>query len=230
MPKSKKPVTIKTLALAASLLAMSGTTIATDTPTASSTTESHALHLDDRAWINDIGLLLSGDLDGDGYFSSLSLSIDADSTYSRYEVYVIVNLINEFNVAERFHTTYDFDVYGRSFSDDYRIDIDLRQNYTPGIYDLQIILVDANDNRVLDEANANSFRNLRSLPLESTDNQTVQTPVIDRPVNDSNGDIEVNEYAGSTGFGITLLLIISGLFRLFTHRTQKTDWMPRNLP
>lgn len=230
MPKSKKPVTIKTLALAASLLAMSGTTIATDTPTASSTTESHALHLDDRAWINDIGLLLSGDLDGDGYFSSLSLSIDADSTYSRYEVYVIVNLINEFNVAERFHATYDFDVYGRSFSDDYRIDIDLRQNYTPGIYDLQIILVDANDNRVLDEANANSFRNLRSLPLESTDNQTVQTPVIDRPVNDSNGDIEVNEYAGSTGFGITLLLIISGLFRLFTHRTQKTDWMPRNLP
>ncbi|MFK8079088.1 MAG: choice-of-anchor H family protein [Granulosicoccus sp.] len=201
------------LALAASLFALPGGSAAAEAPAATTSSNLIGFHSDDRAWINDVGALLSADVDGDGYFSALSLSIDADSSYSQYEVYLIIDIADEFNQVEPFHTTRRFDVFGRSFSDEYRIDIDLVQNYPPGIYDLSVLLVDAHDNRVLDQVSANDFRNLRGLPLESEDNQSIHIPVSNRPATAPNDDIQVSEHAGSTGFGIILLLVVSALTR-----------------
>lgn len=213
MKKARESTFISTLVLSASLMTLSSAPFAAENLTSTTPTERHSLHLDDDAWINDIGTLLYADLDGDGYFSGLSLSIDVDSRYSQHEVYVIVDIVDETSVSERLHTTRSFHVYGRSLSDEYRIDIDLVQNYYPGIYDLQISLVDERDNRLLDQVNASDFRNLSALPLESEDNQTVSNPVSERPVDAPNDDVRVVEYAGSTGFGFFLVLLASVLFR-----------------
>lgn len=189
------------------------------------TSRSHPLRLDDEAWINDIGTLLYADLDGDGYFSGISLSIDADTTYSSFEVFAAIDIISlssnlDSGRAERLHTTRNFDLYGRSLNDEYRVDIDLIRNYSPGTYALEIALFDARTERLLDRVGANDFRNLRDLPLESEDNQSFFIPVIDRPVEPSNDDIRVVEYAGSTGYTVILILMMSALFRLIAVRRQ----------
>ncbi|MFK7997844.1 MAG: choice-of-anchor H family protein [Granulosicoccus sp.] len=206
------------LILGVSLMTLASVSRASETTTMSTADDRHIIHLSDKAWINDVGSLLYSDPDGDGYFAGLSLSIDADSSYHHYSVYAIIDIVNELNEAEHLYTTLPFDVYELSVADEYRIDIDLIQNYSPGIYDLQVALVDANDNRLLDQVNANDFRNLRSLPLESEDNETIDIPVVDRPINPSNDDIRVTEYAGSTGIGVLGFLLVTGLFRISAAR------------
>ena len=178
----------------------------------------HADYLDDGAWISDIGTLLYADDDADGYFSGLSLSIDADSAYDRYEVYAVIDITNGFDGwsgygAERLHTTRPFELYGSSATDEYRVDIDLVQNFSPGVYDLRISLIDAHDDRILDQVDANGFRNLRALPLESEDYQYGDTPYIDRPQYPLNDDVVTSEYVGSSGFAILTLLLAGVLTR-----------------
>ena len=182
-------------------------------------THQHTQYLDDGAWVNDIGTLLYGDSDGDGYFSGLSLSIDADSNYGSYDVYAIIDISGNLDGSaqyqtERLHTTSNFTVYGRSATDEYRVDIDLVRNYSPGIYDLQVLLVDAHDNRVMDSLDAFEFRNLRSLPLESTDNESIDAPLINSPQNAPNDDIFVTEYAGGSGAAFIALLMMSLLLKI----------------
>lgn len=206
--------TLLTLTAAAGSKAVYG-----DSSTEVDSTHQHVHYLDDGAWVNDIGTLLYHDDDGDGYFSGLSLSIDADSEYASYNVYAIIEISGTSDNStgyqtELLHTTLPFNVYGRSATDEYRVDIDLVRNYSPGIYDLQVLLVDAHDNRVLDVVDAYDFRNLSSLPLESTDNQTVAPPVTVPPQNAPNDDIVVTEYAGSSGAAFILLLLMGALIRL----------------
>ena len=106
-------------------------------------------------------------------------------------------------------------MYGRSGFDEYRVDIDLVRNFSPGIFDLEVILVDAHDNRILDAVSSFDFRNLRSLPLESVNNQSVENPVIDIPQNAQNDDIFVTESAvGSAGTAFIALLVMGVLFRI----------------
>ena len=227
-------LTTSTLLLATSLLAMSGITLADDTVStataasattastrAESRTEFQNRSLNDDTWINEIGTLLYSDQDGDGYFSSLSLSIDADSRFTQIEVYLIVDIIDETGRVENLHTTYPFYVYGRSFTDEYRIDIDLLQNFFPGVYDLEIFLVDAFRDRIIDQVDARDFKNLRSLPLESEDNQTGNRPVGNRPSNDSNNNIRTSEHAGSFGMLFLLTLLASCLARKFRFNARR---------
>lgn len=180
-------------------------------------------YLDEGAWLNDIGTLLYSDFDGDGYFSGLSLSIDADSDYSSYDVYAVITISGALDgsasyLTEQLHTTLPFTVYGRSATDEYRVDIDLVRNYTADIYDLQVLLVDAHDNRVLDSVDAFDFRNLSSLPLESADNQSFDAPSSVPPQNAPNDDIVVTEYTGSSGVTFFALLMMAVLFR---HRARR---------
>lgn len=215
---------------AAALLAMVAGPGYADDSTDSHNHAQHEIFLDEKAWITNIGALLYSDADADGYFSGLSLSIDADTQLSSYEVYATIDLVNErlasghFDTSdtgelssERLHTTQRFDLYGDSASDEYRIDIELAQNYAPGTYDLSIALIDAHDDQILDQVGAQDFRNLRSLSLESEDFQSIHIPVVERPVEPVNDDIRVTEYAGSAGFGILFLFLMTLLLRRVVH-------------
>lgn len=159
-----------------------------------------------EAWITQIDSYIYGDRDRDGYFSGLTLTIDADTRQVQNEVYVIIELQPGYGARERLHTTGNFMLYGSSFSDEYRIDIDLLRHYDAAQYDLYIELLDARTNRVLDSVGAQDFNNLRSLPLESEDLDSQYYPTQDPGRYVQNDDILAHEYAGSTGALLALLL------------------------
>lgn len=176
------------------------------------------VYLNDDAWINELGTLLYNDGDRDGYFSGLSLSLDADTQFGSFEVYAIIDILNRISpnniIVERLHTTQPFYIYGRSITDEYRVDIDLVQNYSPDTYDLQIALVDAHSHQILDQVGARDFRNLRALLLESEDYQDVFVPVVDQPLEPLNDNVRVVEYSGGTGPMMFALFIAVVLIRL----------------
>jgi len=217
----KLSIVIRILAIALiPITAAYGSNVAFTTP-ALQAQNAHqtVLYLNERAWLNDIGTLLYGDDDGDSYFSGLSLSIDADSSYSSFDVYAVINISGSLDgstslLTEQLHTTLPFTVYGRSATDEYRVDIDLVRNYTPGTYDLQVLLVDARNDRVLDVVDAFDFRNLNALPLESSDNQSFSPPIQTIPEHVPNDDIFVTEYAGGTGAAFIALLIMGLVARI----------------
>ena len=175
-------------------------------------------HLSDVAWLNEVGTLLYNDGDGDGYFSGLSLSLDVDTDFNSVEVYATIDIQGAFSsnglIDERLHTTQPFTAYRRSFTDEYRVDIDLITNYSPDIYDLRIALVDAYNHEILDVVDAQVFRNLSSLSLESQDNEDVFVPVNNRPIQPGNDSVRVEEFAGSGGPVLLGLFLIAVILRI----------------
>ena len=211
---------IITLALTVASMLASATNIAhaqqTSSGTEPSTVERQSFYLNDIAWLNEVGTLLFDDSDGDGYFSGLSLSLDADTDFGSVDVYATIDIQSALSpngfFDERLHTTQPFTVYGRSLTDEYRVDIDLITNFSPDIYDLQISLVDAYSHEILDRVDARDFRNLSSLSLESQDNEDVFVPVNNRPIRPGNDDVFVEEFAGSGG-PVLLSLFLLALIR-----------------
>ena len=190
----------------------------TSSGTDTSIGERQSVYLNDIAWLSEVGTLLFNDSDGDGYFSGLSLSLDVDSEFSSVDVYATIDIQSALSpnrfFNERLHTTRTFTVYGRILSDEYRVDIDLISNYSPDIYDLQISLVDAYSHEILDRVDAQDFRNLSSLSLESQDNEDVFVPVNNRPVRPSNDSVRVEEFAGSGGPALLALFLLALILRI----------------
>jgi len=171
----------------------------------------HFLLHDSDFWIANIGTLLFTDRDRDGYFSSFSLTIDADTRYSYAEVYANIDVLLPDGSREHLHSTATFDIYGNSFSDEYRVDIDLLQNYPIGEYDLHVELVDAYTSRIVDQLGARDISNLSRLPLESaTDDEVLFVGSSDEFTDDSpvRSDIRVVEHAGTTGVWALLGLLM----------------------
>lgn len=177
-----------------------------------------------EAWITDIGLLLYNDADNDGYFAGFSLSVDADSSYSDADVYLSIDIQRPFHRVENLHTSNVFPVYGQSAADEYRIDIELINNYPPDHYDLIIELRDAYDNQTLERVTSADFSNLRALPLESEDSDSSRyepdygSQYPDTPI--YNDDIRVDEHAGGFGWLMGMALGLSLVARRRTSATR----------
>ncbi len=177
-----------------------------------------------EAWITDIGLLLYNDADNDGYFAGFSLSVDADSSYSDTDVYLSIDLQRPFHQVENLHTSRVFALYGQSAADEYRIDIELVNNYPRDHYDLIIELRDAYDHQTLERVTSADFSNLRALPLESEDfDYSPYEPdngshYPDAPI--YNDDVRVDEHAGGFGWLTGMALGLSLLARRRTSATR----------
>jgi len=176
--------------------------------------------ISDGAWITDIGTRLYRDGDQDGYFAGFSLTIDADTDYDFSEVHAIIDIRRPLGQREFLHETSSFSLYGYSFTDEYRVEIDLVQNYPAGEFDLFIDLVDSSSLRVLDSVSAKEFSNLSALPLESEDFDTQPHLQIGPPhqitspqLLPQNDDVRVVEYAGSSGFILLFALSALGILR-----------------
>ena len=158
------------------------------------------------AWITGIDMLLHNDNDRDEYFTGFSLSLDADTQYPSADVYAIIDIQPVGGIRERLHSTRDFTLYGNSISDEYRIEIDLVNNFPSDYYDLYVELRDAYDGRLLDRVDAYDFSNLSALPLEAED-LDYDALVHDLQPTPPNDDIRVVEYAGSSGLALLLSLV-----------------------
>lgn len=127
----------------------------------------HSDHRDPDVWIANVGTLLSGDHDGDGYFSGFNLSIDADVEWGHSDIYLSIYLQEHGTDNQLFHTSSTYTIYGDSESDEYGIEVELLDNYPANIYDIQIDVHDAYSYEVLDSVSSEHMQNLGALPLES---------------------------------------------------------------
>lgn len=151
-------------------------------------------------WIIDIGTLLVTDRDRDGWFSRLEISIDADvdvrgstNGYRNALVFAVISLTDSNGFERLVFESERFEVIGRSFTDRYRVELDLRDDFPEDRYDLVVELRDAFTEDLLDVVDASDFSNARNLPLEDAvrDGRVQDDPII--------GSFVAVEYTGATG-------------------------------
>ncbi len=169
-------------------------------------TEGHLIILghesnDADVWVADVGTSLFADHDHDGYFGGFSLSFDVDTGWGERDIYATIYLQLGVDSPVKLHTTEIFTIYSRSGSDIYRVDAELVDNYRAGNYHVQIDIHDANYGDVLDSVNADSFRNLRNLPLEA------------EPHRDTTSAVIITEFAGFSGPLFLGLLALAAVLR-----------------
>ncbi len=154
-----------------SALRSSGTSASGGTPTTSelntSTLTTSALATPNTDfWIYMADVELFADNDRDGYYSGIDLLFDADTYFSRAEVYAVVYLSLEGGVWTEYAVTDDFVINGSSGTDEYVIVSDLVSGYPAGSYDILIELFDAFDGTFVADMGPESTSELAFLPLE----------------------------------------------------------------
>lgn len=154
-----------------------------------------------QVWISDIGTLLFDDSDRDGYHAGFSLTIDVDSEYGDTEVYAKIYMESDATPLTLLHKTNRFAVYGTTIGDEYRVDTELRSNFSSDDYDIVIDIHDAWTDTLIDTANARGFENLRQLPLESAEQQHYSDlnseTDYESDALDGTDDVVVTEYGGA---------------------------------
>ncbi len=131
----------------------------------------NARHRDEFRWfeIFNVDVLLYGDPDANGYFSSFDLSFDMDVEYGFAEVFAEIWIRPHGGYYEHLHTTEIFAIEGQNAIDEYLVSTDLISDYPSDYYDILIELYDIDHSTVKPVAVANSHEHesLHDLPLES---------------------------------------------------------------
>lgn len=153
--------------------------------------------------IFDVDIALRNDRDGDGYFSNLKVTFDADTHYSEYWLYaelVLSDGISDFH----YHTTADFPIYGQASYDSMTIESDLTAGFASDYYELSLWLYDAHTHELLSVLDTANYFNNEGLYLESLEYDQPQIyPAPITPI------VHSREYGGGLA---TLLLIMTLLF------------------
>ena len=117
-------------------------------------------------WFYAADVELYADDDRDGYYAGIDLLFDADTVYSRAEVYAVVYLSLEGGPWNEYAETDDFIINGTSGTDEYVIVTDLVSGYPTGSYDILIELFDTFDNSFVADMGPENTSELAFLPLE----------------------------------------------------------------
>jgi len=117
-------------------------------------------------WFYSADVVLFTDNDRDGYFAGIDLLFDADTVYSRAEVYAVVYLSLEGGTWTEYAETDNFIINGTSGTDEYVIVTDLVSGYPTGSYDILIELFDTFDNSFVADIGPDNTSELAFLPLE----------------------------------------------------------------
>ena len=153
----------------------------------------------EEAWIYDADVELFDDLDGDGFFTYLRVSFDADSIYSEHWVYARLFLTQDGVNWDEYHITDDFLIEGSTAFDDYEVETELVAGFPPDYYDALIELYDADFGYFLGEFGPAQSSAFSLLPLEDIDADFVE-PVIVISSEGGGGALD-----WTTVFGLSLL-------------------------
>ena len=131
-------------------------------------------------WFYEADVQLFGDDDRDGYFAGIDLLFDADTIYSRAEVFAVVYLSYEGGPWTEYAETDDFVINGTSANDEYVIVTDLVSGYPSGSYDMLIELFDTFDGAFVADIGPENTSDLAFLPLEDVnrDAATIAPPTV----------------------------------------------------
>ncbi len=150
-------------------------------------------------WFYLADVELFADFDGDGYFSGIDLLFDADTIFSRAEVYAVAYLSLEGGPWTEYAVTENFVINDTSGSDEYVIVTDLVAGYPTGSYDILIELFDAFDDTFVADMGPENTSELAFLPLEDAGRDT--TGPAPRPIAINHGS------GGGAVDGLTLAIL-----------------------
>ena len=147
---------------------------------------------------------VSGDLDGDGYYTDLSVELDADAPGQQRWIYTRISLINPYGSWTTINTSATFALHGYDSSDRYTTHAVLDYGFDPATYQLGIEIYDAETEALL----LTSTTPLSTpLNMESTD--------WDHNYEDGDYEVYVEEeyYASGSGgsAGVLMLLLLGGM-------------------
>jgi hypothetical protein len=117
-------------------------------------------------YIYDADVELFDDYDADGFYTFLSVRIDADSLRDSAYVYAELWLSSDGLNWEHYHSTDDFWIGGATADDEFFVETELVTGYPSGYYDLLIELYDADLGTYSDEFGPNQSDGMSLLPLE----------------------------------------------------------------
>ena len=160
-------------------------------------------------FIFDVSISLTFDNDQDGHYSSFSVSLDVDSSFPSRSVYAVMYLSQNNGPLFEYAVTGNFTVSGSGPFDTVFIETDLDSGYPSGFYDHHIEIYDARDDTLLQTFGPEQSNNLRRLPIESFQNDTIFTTV-----GVASGGVSLS-FSGSGSAGQVFL---SGLFLLVLFR------------
>lgn len=126
-------------------------------------------------WFYTADIELFADQDRDGFFHGIDLLFDADTIYSRADVYAVVYLSLDGGPWVEYAETETFAIFGASSDDDYVIVTELLDGYPTGSYDVLIELFDTWDDSFVAEIGPENTSELAFLPLEDSN---LDAPVI----------------------------------------------------
>ena len=154
-------------------------------------------------WFYSADVALFADEDRDGYFSGIDLLFDADTVYSRAEVYAVAYLSRAGGDWLEYAETETFVIHGTSANDEFSIVTDLLSGYPADDYDILIELYDAWDDTFVADIGPADSSALSFHPLEDAER--------DAPVVESR--VVVNTTSGG-GAADPFLLVMAGLLIL----------------
>jgi hypothetical protein len=132
-------------------------------------------------YIYDADVVLFDDYDEDGFFTFLSVRIDADTIRSSAWVYAELYLSPDGVTWEHYHSTDDFWIGGATGDDELFVETELVSGYPTGYYDLLIELYDADFGTFSDEFGPYPSEGMELLPLEDVtqDPEPVEVVIVE---------------------------------------------------
>lgn len=155
-------------------------------------------------WFYDTWAETVNDFDYDGYSTTLSVHIDADTIYAEAPVFAVLYLGD----AEQFYEVHEssvFYIYGDRATDEFVIETDLVSGYRPFDYDIMIELYDAQTLELVAVTDHTSDADLSYVSLESENYDTV--------VVEQQTVVEVREHGGALYWPTLAVLLFMGLWR-----------------
>jgi hypothetical protein len=126
------------------------------------TTQAYQSHV----WFHSVDIVLSGDINSNGYFHRLEVEIDADSSLNYQAVFAEFSLLPSHGGEKVYYTSSVFELFGQSANDWLLADTILEHRFAPDKYLLTIRLFDANTGYLLAEISGFDDVDLDFLALE----------------------------------------------------------------
>lgn len=155
-----------------------------------------------HVWFHRIDLVLSGDINANGYYHRLEVEFDADTSLNYQQVFAEFSLLPSYGSERIYYTSSVFELYRDSPDDWLAIDTVLDQRYAADKYLLTVRLYDASTGYLLAEISGFDDINLDLLPLEDYSRDSYI---------DSSTTVEVS--AGNTGIAALVALCLLLLLR-----------------
>lgn len=131
-------------------------------------------------WFYTADIELFADEDRDGYYHGIDLLFDADTIYTRADVFAVIYLSRDGGPWIEYAETEAFTIWGASSTDEYVVVTELLDGFPTGSYDVLIELFDTWDGSFVADLGPGNTSELSFLPLEDAVLDT--PPVASQPV------------------------------------------------